>query len=185
MTALLAIIIAAAIVTNATKAAGTNPSIHNVSASGQEPAPRPPRPHSRGPPAPAMARAGRRGPPAGEPVPSAQHPSYPPTTQSLSTHRMPRVRLATPKDPADRHTNDVKQTTTTIIDSRPATSQPTTTAPTAPAVRNQPEQTSGINRNSCPQSPECTCLRRARQGCGRPRAPRLAAGGGDEPHRKG
>ena len=118
------------------------------------------RPHPHPVPQPGTAPTGNsnvpdnKTPPAEEPVPSAHQPSHPPTTSPVhptepSPPATPPRKSHQPTSRSCRTDNDDTSTVVLQLHNR------TTTTPTPiSAVRNQPERQSGINRNSCPQSPE-------------------------------
>ena len=147
MTALIAIALAVvvAIVIAATKAAGTKASAREVSTDPEGPAPRPPRPHIRGPPGPALATCRTTKPRPGEQSHPPTTPPYRPTTKSLTTLQPLAVRPPHPENPAHRHTDDVKHTRTKTINDSPC--HFTTERP-----RRQPPQLSAISRNDRPES---------------------------------
>jgi hypothetical protein len=81
MTALAAIIVAAIVIT-ATEAAEMNTPLEQVSPAVDEPAPRPPRPHNRGPPhRPRQCRTTR--------PPVTGNQSHPPTTSPVRPTKFP------------------------------------------------------------------------------------------------
>ncbi len=157
MILLLAVIVAARVFIGAAETAGINALLQDVSTVGDDPVSRPPRPRSRGPPpAPGDGNVPDDENPPGRGTSPIRSPAVPSAhDQALSTPPNPR-RPATPPRKSHQPTSrscrtDNDDTSTVVLQLH----NRTTTTPTAiSAVRNQPERQSGINRNSCPQSPE-------------------------------